>query len=120
MIKKPETVVIDNLQGGKGHAIINHIISKEELSGSGKMYAEVVLEPGCSIGWHQHVDETEPYYILEGEGIFTDNDKSRTIVHPGDVCTIKPGQWHSIENNSESQNLSFMALIYYTNCTRPE
>ncbi|WP_328598752.1 cupin domain-containing protein [Pseudoramibacter porci] len=61
--------------------------------------------------FHQHIHETEPYYILSGEGTFIDNDQSKTLVHAGDTCTIEPGQWHSMENNS-SEDLIFMALIY--------
>jgi quercetin dioxygenase-like cupin family protein len=64
------------------------------------------------VGWHQHVGETEPYFILEGEGIFTDDDGTKTHVFPGDVCTILPGQRHSLDNASDKDPLVFMALIY--------
>ena len=66
---------------------------------------------GASVGWHQHVHDTEPYYILKGEADFIDNDKSVTKVGPGDCCIIEVGQYHSIENNSDS-DVEFMALIY--------
>ena len=58
------------------------------------------------------VTETEPFYILKGEGTFIDNDHVAHIVHPGDVCTIEAGQGHSMENNSD-EDLEMMALIYY-------
>lgn len=79
--------------------------------GHGRLYARIVLPPKSSIGWHQHVGETEPFYILKGEGDFIDNDRSVTRVRAGDVCLIQAGHWHSIENNSDS-DLEFMALIY--------
>ena len=87
-----------------------NIVQKQELGG-GKGCAEV-LKPNSSVGWHRHVGETEPYYILEGEGIFVDDDGSRTKVGPGDVCTILPGQCHAIENSSSCKDLAFMALIH--------
>ena len=75
------------------------------------MFAKIVLHPHSSIGWHQHVGNTEPYYILEGKGIFVDNDGSRSEVGPGDVCYIEVGQSHSLENPTD-ENLVFIALIY--------
>lgn len=112
MVRKAQKVEKKNLGGGKGSADVYNVVSEEELYGHGRLYGKVVLKPGSSVGWHQHVDETEPYYILEGQGVFVDNDGSRTKVGPGDVCVIEPGQYHSIENASDENNLVFMALIY--------
>lgn len=110
MVRKNEAVVKENLRGGQGNVTLYPILSAEELMGHGTMYARVVIPPHCSIGWHQHVGNTEPYYIIKGEGTFVDNDKSRTIVHSGDICTIACGQWHSMENNSE-EDLEMIALV---------
>lgn len=112
MVRKANVVKVEGLAGGKGIATLHHIVSKEELCGAGRMYAKVVLEPGASVGWHRHNGETEPYYILEGEGIFIDHDESRTRVSAGDCCIIQNGQCHSIENASADRNLTFMALIH--------
>ncbi len=111
MIRKAIPTIKEHLAGGNGRAIVYDVQSREELGKAGRLYGKVVLEPGSSVGWHQHVGETEPYYILCGEGTFVDNDGSRTLVHAGDICTIENGQFHSIENNSD-ENLEFMALIY--------
>lgn len=61
---------VKNLAGGKGTCFLKHVVTEEELFGHGRMYAKVVVPPGCSVGWHQHVTDTEPYYILKGEGVF--------------------------------------------------
>lgn len=111
MIRKEECQIVPNLGGGKGDAKVYHIQTKEELGKVGRLYAKVVLEPGCSVGWHQHKGETEPYYILDGEGTFIDHDGSKTLVHAGDICTIEDEQFHSIENNSDKP-LSFIGLVY--------
>ncbi|MDO4298304.1 MAG: cupin domain-containing protein [Lachnospiraceae bacterium] len=111
MVRKTDVQIVKELRGGKGEVEIHHIVSKEELNGHGNMYAMVRLKPGCSIGYHQHIGNTEPYFILEGQGTFVDNDMSRTEVGPGDVCYIEVGQSHALENNS-NQDLVFMALIY--------
>lgn len=111
MVRKADVKTVENLGGGKGTAYVHHIVSKDEMLGHGRMYARVVLPPGSSVGWHQHVRDTEPYYILKGEADFIDNDKTVTKVGPGDCCIIQVGQFHSLENNSDS-DVEFMALIY--------
>ena len=111
MIRKTTVQKVEGLRGGKGVAEIHHIVSKEELNGHGSMYAMVKLGPGCSIGYHQHIGNTEPYFILKGKGTFVDNDGSRTEVGPGDVCCIEVGQSHAMENNSD-EDLTMMALVY--------
>ncbi|MDD2959682.1 MAG: cupin domain-containing protein [Lachnospiraceae bacterium] len=111
MVRKTEVKVMEGLRGGSGQVELHHIVSPEELNGHGSMYAMGILKPGSSIGYHQHIGNTEPYFILKGKGTFVDNDKSRTEVGPGDVCYIEVGQSHALENNSE-EDLVFMALIY--------
>ena len=111
MVRKAQIEIKKELRGGKGEVEFHHILTKEELNGHGSMYAMVRLKPGCSIGYHQHIGNTEPYFILEGTGTFVDNDGSRTVVGPGDACLIEVGQSHALENNSD-QDLVFMALIY--------
>ena len=115
MIREVKGVEVEGLAGGKGKALRYEIVPKEELYGHGRLYARIVLAPGSSVGWHQHIHVTEPYYILRGEGDFiegdSENDRRKTRVHAGEVCVIRVGQWHSLENNSDGE-LEFMALIY--------
>ena len=113
MVRKANIVEMPELAGGKGIAEVHHIVSADELQGAAKMYAKVVLKPGASVGWHRHVGAIEPYYRLEGRGVFVDNDGTRTEVGPGDCCIIENGQCHAIENSSGCLDLVFMALIYY-------
>lgn len=112
MVRKTVKEIRENMRGGNGKAEIEHIITKEEMNGHGRLYARIRLSPGSSIGFHEHIGDTEPYFILEGHGVFVDNDHSRTEVGPGDVCCIEVGQGHAIENNSSEEDLVFMALIY--------
>lgn len=111
MIRKEILTQAEHVQNGRGIVKTYHICTKEELGKVGRLYGRVVLDPGCSIGWHQHLGETEPYYVLKGQGTFIDNDEKAYPVGPGDVCLIENGQFHSIENNSD-EPLEFMTLIY--------
>lgn len=112
MIRKPEGIVKEHAQGGEGSVEFFHVLNEEELMGHGSLYAKVVVKPHSSIGYHQHVGNTEPYYILSGKGIFTDNDGTRTEVGPGDACVIRPGQSHGLENPYD-EPLEMMALIIF-------
>ena len=116
MIREVKPVEVEGLAGGRGKAIRYEIVPKEELYGHGRLYARIILFPGSSIGWHQHINDTEPYYILRGEGDFyegdtEDGERRKYHVKAGQVCVINVGQWHCMENNSDGE-LEFMALIY--------
>ena len=111
MVRKCRVEEKENVRGGKGTVYFYHVIEQEELYGHGRLYAKLVLPPGSSIGVHEHINETEPYYILEGNGIFIDENGQQIPISAGDCCTILPGQSHGIENNSD-QDLALMALVY--------
>ena len=111
MVRRETTHYREHMRDGRGTVTIHDVLQKEELNGHGRLYARIVLPPGASIGWHEHLHETEPYYILKGEGDFIDNDHSVHHVTAGDVCIIECGQSHSIENNSDSDR-EVMALVY--------
>ena len=110
MIKRERVVTVEGLRDGKGSVEIHHFLEKEELLGHGTMYARVIVKPHSSIGWHQHVGNTEPYAIIKGEGTFVDTDGSKTTVRPGDVCLIEVGQWHALENNTD-EDMEMIALV---------
>lgn len=114
MVRHEEAELRTGLGGGTGigPAYVYELVPKEDLCGHGRMYAKIVLPKGSTIGWHQHVEETEPYYILSGTGEFVDNDKSVHTVTAGDICTIKPNEWHSLANIGDD-DLVFIALVYY-------
>lgn len=111
MIRKAIVEKKSNVQGGEGEIEFRHILSKAELLGHGRLFAEIRIPPGCSIGKHRHIEETEPYYILSGEGIFHDNEGKNHSVCAGDICTIAVGEEHWIENKSDNM-LVLLALIY--------
>jgi len=110
MVRKTNIVFKENLRGGEGTIELRHILAPEELMGHGTMYAHVIIPGHSSLGFHQHVENTEPYYVIKGKGIFVDNDGSKTEITEGDVCVIEVGQSHAIENPNE-EPLEIMALV---------
>ena len=74
-----------------------------------RMFAEVTLKPGSSIGYHKHESETEYYFIISGNGTVNDDGKD-VQVKPGDAMITGNGASHSIKN-SGSVPLVFHAVI---------
>jgi len=115
MIKRAEELKQDikTLFEGKGNVQILHVLDMDQFEGKGRLFARMTLAPGSSIGFHQHNNDFETYYILKGEGIVNDNG-TMTKVTVGDVVYTPNGQTHSIENDSDSTcDLEFMALILF-------
>ena len=69
----------ENMCGGEGHILIKHILGEKELNGKCGLYAEVTIEPGCSLGYHEHHNESETYYILCGAVMYDDNGRIRRV-----------------------------------------
>ena len=65
---------VEQMAGGKGHVIIEHLLGEKELDGKCGLYAKVTIEPNCTLGFHEHHGETETYYILSGEGSYNDGE----------------------------------------------
>mgnify|MGYP001137286009 CR=1 FL=1 len=74
----------EHMAGGNGHVIIKEILDAEQLNGKCGLYAQVTLEPGCSLGYHEHHGESETYYILQGQGEYNDNGTYRPV-KAGDI-----------------------------------
>ena len=99
----------EHMAGGNGHVIIKEILDAEQLNGKCGLYAQVTLEPGCAIGYHEHHNESETYYIISGKGIYSDNGTLR-MVSAGDVTFTPDGKGHGLTNSGD-EDLVFMALI---------
>jgi mannose-6-phosphate isomerase-like protein (cupin superfamily) len=103
--------IFTNRMGGQGEVKFTKILEKDEFYGKGRLFALTTLEPGCSIGLHQHTGEAETYYIVRGHGTVNDNGRE-VVLGPGDVIFTKDGESHSILN-SGTTTLEFIALILF-------
>lgn len=114
MIKKPEDYKIDlreKMRDGNGTVKIENFVSAAELNDKGRLFGKIILEPGCSIGYHVHEKDAELFYILKGTADYTDGDKV-VIVTAGDTTICPTGTGHSIANN-ETETVELIALIVY-------
>jgi len=112
MIKTPEQMTHEikaQMRGGTGEVEILHLFDREELTGKSRLVAKLTMQQGCSIGFHEHGQEEEIYYILEGEGVFDENGQE-TVVSPGTATLTGNGSGHSIRND-RPQPLVLMAIV---------
>ena len=107
-----ETVLRKKLFDGDGEAEM-HVILKapEEMYGKGRVFNRVVLAPGAEIAWHIHRGDGECYYVLKGEGTYSDNGEIITM-RPGDMSFVGDGEGHALKNTG-SEDLEAIALILY-------
>lgn len=75
-----------------------------------KMAARMTLPPGASIGFHLHPEDEEVYYILSGQGRYTDADGQSSPVGPGDLTLTRAGEGHGLANEGR-EPLVFFAVI---------
>ena len=88
---------------------MKHLLGEKELNGKCRIYAEITLEPGCEIGYHEHHNESETYYIISGQGVYNDNGTNRPV-SAGDITFTPDGFGHGLDNTG-TENLVLMALV---------
>jgi mannose-6-phosphate isomerase-like protein (cupin superfamily) len=112
MIKRAEEMISEikeQMRGGKGSVKITHIYKQEELTGKARLCARITINPGCSIGLHEHIGEEEIFYVIQGRGIANDNGDIRELCE-GDALLTGGGASHSIENTG-NEELVLLAVI---------
>jgi mannose-6-phosphate isomerase-like protein (cupin superfamily) len=85
-----------------GTGLVDHVylFTQDDLETNLQFVLLCVLEPGSSIGYHQHGENEEVYAILGGSGLMRVNDEMREV-RAGDVVLNKPGWSHGLENHAD-------------------
>lgn len=99
----------EQMRGGKGMPMLTHLSNEGDLPKSCRLLTEITLAPGSGVGKHEHVGETEVYYIIKGEAKADDNGMD-VMLKVGDSLITGNGAYHSIENISDTDCV-FLALI---------
>jgi mannose-6-phosphate isomerase-like protein (cupin superfamily) len=100
---------MEKSRGGNGVTIFDHVLEKNEMRANCRMFTKITLEPGASIGYHQHTQEEDIYYIINGIATVNDNGETRTV-YPGEVVYAGNGGSHAIANDGQAP-LEFMSVI---------
>jgi len=91
---------VKSSHGGKGLVKDVRVFDQQDFETALRFVIYNELEPGSSIGIHQHGQDEEVYVILDGDGLMTVNDETRAV-KTGDVIVNKPGWSHGLENTSD-------------------
>jgi quercetin dioxygenase-like cupin family protein len=113
MIKRNGTYQVDirkEMRGGNGEIKIEHLWDcATELKANNRLFARLTLQPGCGIGFHNHDNEEEVFYITQGVAEADDNGTTITL-NPGDTILTGDGAGHSIKCVSD-EPLEIIAVI---------
>jgi mannose-6-phosphate isomerase-like protein (cupin superfamily) len=112
MIKRNHTCATEvrqNMRGGNGSVTVTHFWGKGELKARTRLCARLTLEPGSSIGFHEHVNEEEVYIVLRGQGLIEENGQ-KIPVSVGDSILTGDGAGHAVEAVG-SEPLEMLAFI---------
>ncbi|MBQ5801225.1 MAG: cupin domain-containing protein [Clostridia bacterium] len=96
-------------EGGTGLLQLDRLVNTPDIPKKVRMFAKATLEAGACVGYHVHHNESETYYILSGEGEYSDG-KNTVKVFAGDVTFTPDGEGHAIKNIGR-EPLVFIALI---------
>jgi len=107
-----DSEVRENMRGGTGEIRITHCIKKDEFKAKCRLCAKITIQPGDSIGFHEHSDEEEIYIITRGTGLVNDNGNEQKVT-PGSAILTGNGAGHSISNiGNEPLELIAVILLY--------
>ena len=98
----------EHMRDGEGSTHLTYLLDGSTQKNA-RLFAEITLNPECSIGYHRHDLETEYYFILSGTGTVNDDGKEAEV-KPGDAIITGNGASHSIKNTG-SVPLVFYAII---------
>ena len=101
----------ENMRGGNGTVEITNFATPEELNDKGRLFANITLKPGCGIGYHVHEQDSELFYLIQGQVLYNDNGVECTL-SAGDVMICPAGTGHSVTNNGEQDAVICAVIVY--------
>ncbi len=106
--KEKQCEVREKMRDGEGSVTFVHHLAGKEVPNC-RLFADLTLPEGASIGLHTHLKETEFYLIRSGQGIVTEADGEKNVM-AGDVVVTGDTESHSIRNSGK-EPLVFTAVI---------
>jgi len=113
MIRKSEDcahTVVEKAVNGNGTAEFDCIWEPEkDMHSKNRLFSKITLKPGCSVGYHEHLNEEEVYYILKGQALYNDNG-TESVLKAGDCTITRHGESHGIACYGD-EPMEFLAVI---------
>lgn len=83
------------------------LVRKALIQSNGIVCDFVCFEPGQAAGLHKHPVQDEIFYVVEGKGVITFEDRDDIPVKPGSVVLIPSGVVHGVDT-TDSDRLILM------------
>jgi mannose-6-phosphate isomerase-like protein (cupin superfamily) len=112
MIKGEKDSIVtisQNPRDGIGKIVGKQLLTEVDMGNNLNGLYINYLDIGAEIGYHEHHNEDEVYYILEGTGIANDNG-AKIEISTGSVLYTKMGSGHGLKNIG-SIPLKFLAFM---------
>ena len=100
----------ENMRGGDGTVEIAHAASPDMLPTGLRLHAKLTLPAGASIGEHVHENETELFYVLQGQGEMLENGAWAPLL-PGDATSTGNGASHALRNTGDTPFVVMATII---------
>ena len=106
-------VIIENMKGGEKYVQRYNSVDQDGFTGNADVVARLVLIPGATIGYHEHVGNEEAIMVISGTARCTDDGEVYEM-HPGDVTICREHHFPGIENASADKDLEIYATVIKT------
>jgi quercetin dioxygenase-like cupin family protein len=100
---------VEKAYGGAGHIEKELLLNEKELGEHCGLFGRVTIPVGSELGHHDHIGESETYFILQGEGQY-EEDGVIYEAKVGDVFYCADGSGHGLKNTGDV-DVVFAALI---------
>ena len=82
---------------------VNEYFSPKVIGEVNDIYVKVAKIMGEDIPWHNHSNEDEAFFILEGELLFEEEGKDAFRMKKGDFYVVERGVNHRVSSENECQ-----------------
>lgn len=126
ILRNPEDITecpMTGAHGGDGTIQVRQVLG--DLPGSGlpgfpkdfetpvNFVHIVTLPAGSSIGYHEHANNEEIYYVIKGQATMV-CDGETMLMKEGSIFLIKKGSGHAFENRSDQEVVAFVSEFEYS------
>ena len=80
---------------------VQDYFSPEIIGEVNNIYVKVAIIKGEKVPWHNHKDEDEMFYIVEGSLLFEIEGKDSFEMKQGDLFIVKKGIEHRVSSKEE-------------------
>ena len=96
--------IFDNTEFSK-----EEFVRKAVMQSKGIVCDFVCFEPGQAAGFHKHPIQDEIFFVVEGKGVITFEDRDDIPVKPGSIVFTPSGVVHGVET-AETDRLVLMLI----------